>query len=73
MYDVYGVGNALVGSEYWSLTIWRNPHFQRAVCHSLTKPVNGLLDLIEQRHGIQKALASGGSAAIPLPPFLDLG
>ena len=56
MYDVYGVGNALVDSEYL---------VTEAILAESTFPKSGmslvdeasratLLDLIEQRHGIQR-------------------
>ena len=76
MYDVYGVGNALVDSEYL---------VTEAILAESTFPKSGmslvdeasraaLLDLIEQRHGIQrKALASGGSAANTIATVSGLG
>ena len=42
MYDVYGVGNAFADLNTWSLKpFWRNPHFQRAVCHLLRSQSSG--------------------------------
>tara|TARA_A100001035_G_scaffold126397_1_gene99454 strand:+ start:111 stop:1106 length:996 start_codon:yes stop_codon:yes gene_type:complete len=76
MYDVYGVGNALVDSEYL---------VTEAILAESTFPKSGmslvdeasrvaLLDLIEQRHGIQReALASGGSAANTIATVSGLG
>ena len=75
MYDVYGVGNALVDSEYLvTEAILAESAFQRVACRSLTKSVERPSDLIEQRHGIhRKALASGGSAANTIATVSGLG
>ena len=76
MNDVYGVGNALVDSEYL---------VTEAILMESTFPKSGmslvdeasraaLLNLIERRHGIQrKALASGGSAANTIATVSGLG
>ena len=66
MYDVYGVGNALVDSEYLvTEAILAESAFPKSGMSLVDEASRAsLLDLIEHRHGIQrKALASGGSAA----------
>ena len=76
MYDVYGVGNALVDSEYLvTEAILAESAFPKSGM-SLVDEVSRatLLDLIEQRHGIhRKALASGGSAANTIATVSGLG
>ena len=76
MYDVYGVGNALVDSEYLvTEAILAESAFPKSGM-SLVDEVSraSLLDLIEHRHGIQrKALASGGSAANTIATVSGLG